>query len=481
MKRAVIFSIIAVLLIIAIFVTVFITNSPTANSTGSDNQPFYVGVTFGGNTTSEAKLLIDKVKTYTNLFILQSGPLQKNVAAINEIGDYAVNSGLNLILYFGSDSSWLMKTWLDQYDGHWNASFLGTYFGDEPGGKMLDGEFHSYDDKTQSSLIKYVDGTIQGYKIDTNTSVTYKPDGTIITNPVNQPQSVSSTTESDTPPFPESYSFTTYYPNGTVTVTTQEIGNSQKVVENVSNALYTYEQLSSARPFQSIDETAQRFVKEYNSQIGRAKSYDPQFKFNFFTSDYALYWFDYQAGYNVMLAQFGWNQSTSQDIALVRGAANLQNKSWGAIITWKYTVPPYLASGDEIYQQMRMAYEGGAQYIAVFNYAEDMQGSYGTLQDEHFQALERFWNDVVQNPNVIHGGVKAEAALVLPRNYGWGMRNPSDTIWGLWSTNSTSEQIWTQLQSKLQQYGSKLDIVYDDPAHPVAGKYSHIYYWNQTS
>ena len=127
-----------------------------------------------------------------------------------------------------------------------------------------------------------------------------------------------------------------------------------------------------------------------------------------------------------------------------------------------------------------VSYECGAEYVIVFNYAQDMNGPYGTLQNEHFQALERFWNDTVQNPNVKHGGIKAEAALVLPRNYGWGMRNPSDTIWGLWSTNSTSEQIWTQLQSKLQQYGSKLDIVYDDPAYSLAGKYSQIYYWNQT-
>ena len=205
-------------------------------SKNSDSKPFYVGVTFGGSTATEAKLLIDKVKDYTNLFILQSGPLQNNVPAINEIGDYAVNSGLNLILYFGTDSSWLMKTWLDQYDGHWNASFLGIYFGDEPGGKMLDGEFHSYDDKTQSSLKKYADDTISGYKIDANTSVTYKPDGTIITNPVNGPDYASIT--SDTPPFPESYSYTTYYPNGRVTVTTQEIGSSQKAVQDISNAPY---------------------------------------------------------------------------------------------------------------------------------------------------------------------------------------------------------------------------------------------------
>ena len=64
-------------------------------------------------------------------------------------------------------------------------------------------------------------------------------------------------------------------------------------------------------------------------------------------------------------------------------------------------------------------------------------------------------------------GVKAEAAFVLPNSYGCGMRSVNDHIWGLWKADSTSEQIWTQLQSKLEQYGSKLDIVYDDPAYPV--------------
>ena len=110
-----------------------------------------------------------------------------------------------------------------------------------------------------------------------------------------------------------------------------------------------------------------------------------------------------------------------------------------------------------------------------------MIGPYGTMQEQHFQALQRFWNEVVQNPNIKHGGITAEAALVLPKDYGWGMRHENDTIWGLWSTNSTSQQIWTQLQSKLAQYGLKLDIVYDDSAYAVVGKYSQIFYWNQTS
>ena len=61
----------------------------------------YVGVSFCGNTTAEAKLLIDRVKDYTNLFVLQSGPISENETATNEICHYAVDAGLDIVVYFG--------------------------------------------------------------------------------------------------------------------------------------------------------------------------------------------------------------------------------------------------------------------------------------------------------------------------------------------------------------------------------------------
>jgi hypothetical protein len=127
---------------------------------------------------------------------------------------------------------------------------------------------------------------------------------------------------------------------------------------------------------------------------------------------------------------------------------------------------------------MKTSYQTGAEYIIIFNYSEDPQNP-NTLQEEHFQTLEQFWNDIVQNPKIKHGSIKANAVLVLPQNYGWGMRHPEDNIWGIWSADDKSQVIWDQLQNKLDQHGLRLDIIYEEPHYSVAGRYQQIYYWDQ--
>ena len=86
-------------------------------------------------------------------------------------------------------------------------------------------------------------------------------------------------------------------------------------------------------------------VKEFR---GVVFPYAPS-DFQLFTADYALYWFDYLAGYDVVLAEFGWNYSRQINVALNRGAATIQNKDWGVIVTWTYNNPPYIGSGEELY------------------------------------------------------------------------------------------------------------------------------------
>jgi hypothetical protein len=149
------------------------------------------------------------------------------------------------------------------------------------------------------------------------------------------------------------------------------------------------------------------------------------------------------------------------------------------MLTWKYNSAPYLDTADEIYSQMRSAYEAGAKYIAVFDYPYVEGNSYGVMTDQQFSALQMFWNDVSAGKFVDKSA--PEAALVLPHNYGWGLRSVNDTIWGFWPADEKSPQVWSAVNTLLARYGVNLDIVFEDEAYPVSsGHYQHVYYWNQT-
>jgi hypothetical protein len=197
-----------------------------------------------------------------------------------------------------------------------------------------------------------------------------------------------------------------------------------------------------------------------------------------FTSDYMLYWFDYKAGYDTLFAEFGWNYSRTLNVALCRGAANVQNKDWGVMITWTYTQPPYLESGSELYNDLVLAYENGAKYILVFdtnkNYTHDV------LQQQHLDALKQFWQYAADNPRASapnrHG-----VAYVLPKDYGYGFRGPNDKIWGLWQADNFSLRISTRVGGLIDKYQNRLDIIYDDGLNSNNSYgYSQIIFWNGT-
>jgi hypothetical protein len=63
----------------------------------ASKEEFFFGVTFGSETAEEARLLIDKVKDYTNLFVVDSWTLCTNETALNEVCEYAVKADLNLL------------------------------------------------------------------------------------------------------------------------------------------------------------------------------------------------------------------------------------------------------------------------------------------------------------------------------------------------------------------------------------------------
>ena len=341
---------------------------------------FFVGVSFGGDSFFDAKLLIDRVKFFTNLFVVQSGPASKNQTLLDEICEYAVDSGLSIIVYFGKfDLDW-QSLWVGGADERWGSRFLGVYFFDEPAGSLLD----SIDEMWNVSLGE----------------------------------------------MPKNY-----------------------------------------------DEMAEYFVECWQTMPGLVTVKESLGSGLSFTSDYALYWFDYLAGYDVVFAEFGWNHSRVQDVALVRGAARVQGKEWGVMVTWTYNNPPYIGSGEELYDDLVYAYDNGAKYFVVFNYPEINE--YGILEDEHFLGLERFWQKICVDSG--HVPVVADTVLVLPNNYGWGMRYVDDSIWGLWEADSKSVQIWDVSRRLLSVHAPFLDIVYDDEGFLLEDYYSEIVYWNSTS
>jgi hypothetical protein len=264
----------------------------------------------------------------------------------------------------------------------------------------------------------------------------------------------------------------TYLPDGTVQDQNGLVVTGQG---NISK-FEPYQQLWNSGPLASYTNAGDMFVNYEQSMLS---SLGNQSNVKLFTADYGLNWFDYKAGYDVVLGELGWNQSVTQDIALTRGAADLQNKSWGTMLTWQSLSAPYLQRPSQIYDEMCQSYRSGAEYVVAFNYSPNGNGT-GLLTDQHFDVIQKFWTDVVQNPRETNN-VTAQDALVLPNDYGWGMRTPTDNIWGLWQSDNSSHQVWSSLQVSLSKYGSKLDIVYDDPAYPVAGRYLHIIFWNQTA
>jgi hypothetical protein len=374
--------ILTIILFTSLFCSVIIYVHYSSKNEVSEEDLFF-GVSFGGNTTSEAKLLIDRVKGYTNLFLINSWEASINETALNEICEYAVDANLKFMVFFDYLSHigypWHL-TWLDTAKERWDEEFFGVYLYDEPGGRQIDSG-------------QWDEGIIY-------------------------PENISDYSEA-----------------------------AEFFVTSISSTW-------------SLQDLKNRNVTA-------------------FTSDYALYWFDYLSGYDAVFVELGWNHSRPQQIGLGRGAANVQGKDWGAIITWTYQNPPYLGNGREILEDMKTAYRAGAKYLIVFNYPNyPLDNPYGTLEDEHFEAMQQFWNYRQNHPEE-YGKTEAEAAFVLPNDYGWGMRRVDDNIWfPEWGSDNLSPLIWENMNKIIERHGLKLDIIYDDPRFGYEEQYSRVNFWN---
>ena len=344
--------------------------------TNSENSlDFYFGIDVAYADVEKIKNLIDKVSSYTNLFLVGSTGISHNTSKLVEVCQYLYERDLYFIIY---DETPRYLNSLNEIKDKWGDRFLGLEYEDEMGGSQLD-------------LWKH------------------------------------------------------------------------RIVVEAEN----------------YSDAANQFVEAANMYLNFQlfPIYPKPSEFPLFTADYALYWFDYKAGYDVVLAEFGWNYSRQLNVALCRGAATVQDKDWGVIITWTYDHPPYIESGPELYQDLIYAYENGAKYVLVFD--SNTEYTESILKSEHFQALEQFSEYVKANPrkNEINND---KVAYVLPKDYAYGFRGPNDKIWGIWEADTLSLEISENLGKIMGEYNIDLDIIYDDGLK-LDNTYSKYIFWNSTT
>lgn len=390
-------------ILIAIIVSPFliITLNPALNKQSSDPE-FFVGVEYAIDNYSVegCKALVDRVKNFTNVFVVDSAGITFNVTNLNEVCDYVYDSGLYFYVFFialhkqgncvTSEGELELVLRYNYYPHMWIADakekygdkFLGAYAMDEPGGNQLDS------------------------------------------------------------------------------------GSFQLVKEAKNQA-----------------EAAEIFVEWLELHISYYDYARECEDITLLTSEYGLYWYDYKAGYDVVLAEFAWNHSRPLNVGLCRGAANVLGKEWGVMVTWTYDHAPYIVSGDELYDDLISAYHSGAKYVMIFDHPDTDYSEYGILTEEHFEALDKFWEYVNNNPNE-YDKLKATAVYVLPEHFGFGLRSVDDNIWGLWKADSDDrvEKIWSDINQLLDKYGFNLDLVYSDPKYDddLQQLYADVFFWNET-
>ena len=270
-------STIASILISLILVGLFVVYPALTNDTPTKNDvPFYVGVTYCGNSATEAKLLVDKVKNYTHLFVLQSGALQEGHPATETIGDYAVANGLHFSAYLSVEQGDQSASWAVAAKQRWGDMFLGVYYGDEPGGKMLDSYVGLSPMDAEERITKLGNGGVN-LAFQNGTSINYFIDGSIqmledvgdslngtlriktpnrigeIYQNVPKPDvGVNYTYPNGTSiswkPLPE-LNLITYYPNGTFS---SKNGKAQP-----------YNTILACNPLENCDKAAQVFVRSF--------------------------------------------------------------------------------------------------------------------------------------------------------------------------------------------------------------------------
>ena len=231
----------------------------------------------------------------------------------------------------------------------------------------------------------------------------------------------------------------------------------------------------------TYSEAAILYTHHLNYYLGNISQFYAPAEFRLYSSDYALYWYDYVAGYDVIFTEYVGNYSRQIATGLGRGAAKTLGKDWGVMVTWGHDFEPFRKDPDLLYNDMVLAYQNGARYIMAFNSPGNFEpAEFGGLTAEHLVRMQQFWDYAHTHPPV--DPYPANTAYVLPRDYGYGFRGPDDKIWGKWDADSLSPVVWNDVHHLLDMYVLNLDIVYETriAEQPINLPYRQQVFWNRT-
>jgi hypothetical protein len=131
--------VLTIALIAIILVSLFAINELFSNH--QLTPEFFVGVEFAySDNASDLKDLVDKVKNYTNLFVIGTPEISLNQTALNETCDYIYDAGLYFIVLITDSTmySYSPFIWIAEAKQKYGDRFVGIYRYDEPGGNQLD-------------------------------------------------------------------------------------------------------------------------------------------------------------------------------------------------------------------------------------------------------------------------------------------------------------------------------------------------------
>ena len=148
-------------LIIIIVSPLFLAIWNQSNRKQSSDPEFFVGVEYAIDNYSVegCKELVDRVKNFTNFFVIDTVGITYDIYKLNKVCDYVYESGLYFMVFFlplheeyvvstddGEQRLHVMRynyyphLWIADAKETYGDKFLGAYAMDEPGGHQLDGD-----------------------------------------------------------------------------------------------------------------------------------------------------------------------------------------------------------------------------------------------------------------------------------------------------------------------------------------------------